>query len=75
MAAVQTHPIFNDINRGDLEAVQQPAGAHAAVLEERDNSDCRLTPLMHAICRKKLAIALWLIQHWGQHRCRQCGAV
>jgi ankyrin repeat protein len=60
------HPIFDDIKGGNLEAVQERVLADAAVLEQRRIGD-RWTPLMAAIALKKPAIALWLIQHRGQH--------
>jgi ankyrin repeat protein len=64
-------PIFFAIGRGDLEAVKQLVRADAAVLEGYnrwgDDAEFRLTPLMYAITVKKPAIALWLIQHRGQH--------
>ena len=59
MAAV--HPIFDDIDRGDLEAVKQHVLADPAVLEERWFH--HKTPLMYAIKHRKIAIAHWLIEH------------
>lgn len=41
--------------------------ADAAVLEEREEYLPNKTPLMYALARDKPAIALWLIQHRGQH--------
>ncbi len=64
--AQQQHPIFDDITRGDLKEVQRWVRADAAVLEERDEED-EMTPLIYAICDHNPAIALWLIEHRGQH--------
>lgn len=60
------HPIFDEIERGDLEVVQQHVLADAAVLEAREGYR-RATPLIHAIEYKKTIPALWLIENWGQH--------
>lgn len=60
------HPIFNDIKRGELEFMQQCMVTDGAVLEERESS-WDMTPLMYAIVEKKPAIALWLLEHRGQH--------
>lgn len=55
------HPIFDEIRRDDLEAVQQRVLADSAVLEERAG-DYRATPIVYAIRRKKpAAIPLWII--------------
>ncbi len=62
----QRHPIFGDIVDGNLEEVQRRVRADAAVLEEREE-ELRMTPLIWAIFRQQLAIALWLIEHRGQH--------
>ena len=62
----QQHPIFDDIDGGNLEEVQRRVRADAAVLEEREE-EWGMTPLMYAIWERKPAIALWLIEHRGQH--------
>ncbi len=69
MAYQQDHPIFDDIDHGNLEEVQRRVRADAAVLEERHKElwYAGMTPLAWAIDRRKLAIALWLIEHRGQH--------
>lgn len=69
MAAPQhPHHIFSDIRRSDLGAVQQRVLADEALLEEREReSEGWRTPLMLAIHTNKPSIAMWLIQHWGQH--------
>ena len=59
------HPIFDDISRGDLEAVKQHVLADPAVLEEKGFE--QMTPLLYAIMHKKPTIAHWLIDHRGQH--------
>ncbi len=65
--AQQSHPIFGDIVRGRLEEVQRRVRADAAVLEERW-ALYAMTPLTWAVfMRKQPAIALWLIEHRGQH--------
>jgi hypothetical protein len=51
------HPIFDDIRRGDLEAVKQHVLANPAVLEEKGGGGHQVTPLMHAIDRDKPTIA------------------
>ena len=60
------HPIFGNIDDGNLEEVQRHVQADAAVLEERGRL-WEMTPLLYAICKKQPAIALWLIEHRGQH--------
>ncbi len=62
----QQHPIFGDIRSGKLEEVQRRVRADAAVLEERGGWGGR-TSLIYAVCEGKPAIALWLIEHRGQH--------
>ncbi len=62
----QDHPIFRDIDGGILEEVQRRVRADAAVLEERRHP-LGMTPLIHAIRKDKPVIALWLIEHRGQH--------
>jgi hypothetical protein len=64
--AVPNHPIFGDIDDDNLEEVQRRVLADPAVLEERWGGS-QQTPLIHAIAHRKPAIALWLIQHRGQH--------
>jgi ankyrin repeat protein len=59
------HPIFIDILHGDPEEVQRRVLADPVVLEERTFEGS--TPLVYAIFWGKPAIALWLIQHRGQH--------
>lgn len=59
------HPIFDDIREGRFEAVQQRVLADPAVLEQRVVEE--LTPLMWAIAKKQSAMALWLIEHHGEH--------
>jgi hypothetical protein len=59
-------PIFFDIMRGDLEEVQRRVLAQPVVLEERSVGSQR-TPLIYAIYERCPNIALWLIQHRGQH--------
>jgi len=66
MALQQQHPTFDDINDGILEEVQRRVRADAAVLEEREE-EWGETPLIYAIWERKPAIALWLIEHRGQH--------
>lgn len=61
----QQHPIFRDIEYGDLEAVKQRVLADPAVLEER-GMYWQPTLLIYAIFHCKLAIALWLIKHRGR---------
>lgn len=61
------HPIFDDIDRNDLEAVTQHVLADSAVLEERTIGWGSCTPLCYAIREQKTAIAHWLIEHRGQH--------
>lgn len=61
------HPIFDDIWRSDIEAAKQRVLTDPGVLEERDSSYYQRTSLMVAIYLKKPAIALWLIEHRGQH--------
>ncbi len=65
MAQQQQHPIFDEIEGGNLE-VQWRVRADAAVLDERQDV-FRRTPLIYAIFMRKPAIALWLIEHRGQH--------
>ena len=62
------HPIFNDIHRGNLEAVKQHVLADSAVLKET-TSIGKQTPLLYAIQYESgyLPIAHWLIEHRGQH--------
>jgi ankyrin repeat protein len=61
------HPIFSDIDHGNLEEVKRRVLAEPAVLEERESWN-RMTPLMYAIFKRKPAIALWLLeQDRGQH--------
>ena len=45
------HPIFDDMENGDLEAVKAYVLTDAAVLDARDES-CGRTPLMYAIKRR-----------------------
>jgi ankyrin repeat protein len=59
------HPIFDEIINGDLEAVKRRVLADVAVLDEKRSGDD--TPLIHSILHSKPAIALWLIEHRGQH--------
>lgn len=61
------HPIFDDIDRNDLEAVKQHVLADSAVLEERTIGWGSCTPLCYAIREQKTAIAHWLIEHRGKH--------
>ena len=61
------HPILGDIDRGDLEAVKAHVLADLAVLEQRGLGAMRWTPLMKAIFYRRNDIALWLIEHRGQH--------
>ena len=53
------HPIFDEIARGDLEAVQQRVLADPSVLDERGSN--QRTPLMYAIRRRRSAIARLII--------------
>ncbi len=62
----QDHPVFDDIEDGNLAEVQRRVRADAAVLEKR-LEEYGATPLMWAIWEDKPAIALWLIEHRGQH--------
>jgi ankyrin repeat protein len=64
--ALPNHPIFDDILRGDLGEVQRRVLADPAVLEEREGG-YQQTPFIYSIFHCKPAIALWLIQHRGQH--------
>jgi hypothetical protein len=61
------HPIFNDIDHGELEEVQRRVRMDPAVLEERWWSFMGMTSLIYAIFKRQPAIALWLIHHRGQH--------
>jgi ankyrin repeat protein len=66
----QQHPIFEDIEYGDLESVQQYVLADAGVMEQRESSTSsfsRKTPLMHAIYLNWTAIAHWLLTNRGEH--------
>ncbi len=65
MAQQPHHRIFDDIYRGDLWGMQRRVRADGAVLEERLGKGA--TPLLYAIWERKPAIALWLIEHRGQH--------
>jgi len=67
MAQQQLRPIFDHISGGDLEEVQRRVRADAAVLEERREVYLGMKPLKWAIWERKPAIALWLIEHRGQH--------
>lgn len=49
------HPIFDDIERGDLEAVRAHVLADATVLEEQEG--CGRTSLVYTIHEKKLALS------------------
>lgn len=59
------HPIFDDIRCYDMGEVKRRVLADHAVLEERGPHG--RTPLIYAIEQQKSAIALWLIEHRGQH--------
>lgn len=69
----EDYPIFFDIDDGDLapglEAVQQHVRADAAVLDIQAAGEyCEpKTPLIYAVCVDQPEIALWLIEHRGQH--------
>lgn len=64
---------MRDIEHSDLEAVKRRLLADPAVLEERN---CyQHTPLMYAISCQNSAIALWLIEHRGQHDLGICDRV
>lgn len=54
----ERHPIFRDIERGNLAAVKQRVLADAVVLEKRDSNYIKMTLLISAICDHKTAIAL-----------------
>jgi uncharacterized protein len=58
--------IFDYIFNGDLEGVKRCVLADPAVLETR-TEPFAMTPLMYAIYFHETAIALWLIEHRGQH--------
>jgi hypothetical protein len=58
------HPVFDDIDRGDLEAVKRRLLADSTVLEKREWG-WRQTPLPYAIWIEKRTIALWLIDNRG----------
>ena len=60
-SAMPPHPIFDDIDNGDLEAVKARVLADTGVLWERGQYG--RTVLAHAISCGKPAIALWLIDH------------
>ena len=60
------HPIFGDIDNGDLEAVKRRVLADATVLDEKEE-DYERSPLMYAVDRERHAIAHWIIEHRGQH--------
>ncbi len=66
MAQQQDHPTFRNIYRGNLEEVHRRVRADAAVLEEREG-EYGMTQVVYAICEEQPAIALWLIEHRGQH--------
>jgi hypothetical protein len=61
----QQHPIFDDIRNESLEEVKRRVLADLAVLEERGVWE--MTPLIYAVWKEKPAIALWVIEHRGQH--------
>ena len=64
------HPIFDDIRRGDLEAVKQHVLANPTMLEEIDRYRFgfgQMTPLCAIDYRIPDEIAHWLIDHRGQH--------
>ena len=65
--ALNHHPVFDDILRGDLEAVKTRVLADPSVLELTDGDGTGSTPLHFAIWKQKPAIAHWLIEHRGQH--------
>ena len=66
VTAMPDHPIFDEIRRGDLEAVKQHVLADPAVLEEKQEAVYDQTPLIYAIHCREVAIAHWLIDHRGQ---------
>ena len=60
------HPIFRDIQSGNLEVVKQRVLANSTVLEERQ-SGFGHTPLTYAALNSKEDIAVWMVEHKGQH--------
>lgn len=65
-AAAAQPSIFDVIEQEDLEEVQRRVRADPSVLEERRVGG-EETPLMWAIREQQPAIALWLIEHRGNH--------
>lgn len=61
------YTIFDDIRRGDLEAVKQRVLTDPAVLEEMQHDMMEMTPLMCTINQLKPFIAHWLIENRGEH--------
>lgn len=62
------HPVFGDIRRGDLEEVQRRVLSDPGVLEEELGGLWgQKSPLTYAIHERQTSIALWLIEHRGQH--------
>lgn len=59
------HPIFDDIDCFRIEKAMQRVLVDPGVLEERNW--LKYTPLMYAIMQGKSDIAVWIIQHRGQH--------
>lgn len=66
--ANQEHPIFDDIENDDLEAVKARVLADTGVLDVTTLRPpiLRQTPLQYAIRQKKLQIAHWFIEQRGQ---------
>lgn len=65
----EKHPIFNDIQCGNLEEVQQRvlADPERRVLDKHEYCSGRKTPLMCVIEECEPTIALWLIENRGRH--------
>ena len=60
--------IFRAIEVGQLEFVKRCVLAIPVVLEERQPSYfLRTTPLIHAVQNRREEIALWIIEHRGEH--------
>lgn len=64
---MRDHPIFDDIQQGELTAAERRVWANPAVLDERGGNR-RLTPIIYAIATDNPALAAVLLDH--HRRCR-----
>ena len=64
--AAPNHPIFGEIETGDLEAVKARVLADPAVLEQIEIVSHQTPPIFAIVCQQP-AIALWLIEHRDGH--------